>query len=372
MIIAMSKHIPILLLLAIVACSPAPTRAAPCDNLASLKLPNTTITSARVIPAGGFRMPASRRRPSVEIFTAFDRLPAFCRLQAVIAPSSGSHIETEVWLPVTGWNGRFLGTGNGGYAGSVGYPRLGEAVNSGYAGAGTDTGHKGVSTDSRWANGHPERQTDFDYRAIHEMTMLAKAAIDSFYGKPASRSYFSACSNGGRQGLMEAERYPTDYDGIMAGAPAYHYGFQTFVSGRLDAFRDRGGKLVIYHGSADAPDPSVDYYQQLVARMGKQRADTFVRLYIVPGMGHCGSGDAPNDFGQWLRPTATPQNSMLRALEVWVEGGAAPEGIVATQWRSDGDTSSGVLRTRPLCPYPRAARWSGSGNRDDASTYSCN
>ena len=359
-------------LIALVACSPAPTRAAPCDRLASLKLPNTTITSAHVIPAGGFRTPVSRRPPSVEIFTAFDRLPPFCRVQAVISPSRDSHIETEVWLPVTGWNGRFLGVGNGGYAGSIGYSRLGEAVNSGYATSGTDTGHKGDSRDSRWANGHPEKQTDFDYRAIHEMTMLAKAAIDSFYGKPATRSYFSACSNGGRQGLMEAERYPTDYDGIMAGAPAYRYGFHTFVSGQLDAFRDRGGKLVIYHGSADAPDGSVDYYQRLAARMGKQRADTFVRLYIVPGMGHCGSGEAPNDFGQWIRPSATPQSSMLRALETWVEGGAAPEGIVATQWRRDGDTSSGVLRTRPICPYPRQARWSGSGNRDEASNYSCN
>jgi pimeloyl-ACP methyl ester carboxylesterase len=367
----MRKHFPVLLLLAMVACSPAPTRAAPCDSIAKLKLPNTTITSARVVPAGGFRMP-SRRRASVEIFTAFDRLRPFCRVEAVIAPSSDSRIEAEVWLPVTDWNGRFLGVGNGGYAGSISYFRLGEAVNSGYASASTNTGHRGDSRDSRWANGHPEKQIDFDYRAIHEMTMLAKAAINSFYGKPVNRSYFSACSNGGRQGLMEAERYPTDYDGIIAGAPAYHYGFGTFVNGRLDAFRDRGGKLVIYHGSADAPDASVEYYQRLASRMGKARVDDFLRLYVVPGMGHCGSGEAPNDFGQWVRPTATPQNSMLRALEVWVEGGAAPDGIVATQWRSDGDTASGVLRTRPICPYPKRARLIGSGNPNEASRYSCN
>jgi pimeloyl-ACP methyl ester carboxylesterase len=357
-------------MLAVVACSPRPTRADPCDSLAKLDRLNTRIISARVAPAGTFR-PPTPQRSSAEIFNGYARLPAFCRVQATLTPSSDSRIQVEVWLPLTGWNGKFLGVGNGGYAGSIAYPRLGEAMNTGYATASTDTGHQGNMTETSWAKGHPEKRTDFDYRAIHEMTLLAKAAIESFYGKPPTRSYFSSCSNGGRQGLMEAERYPADYDGVMSGAPAFHWGFETFLQGNLDAFVARGGKLVIYHGSKDAPASTIDYYDRLVARMGRKNVDNFARLYIVPGMGHCGSGDVPNDFGQWLRPNADPQHSMLIALERWVETGAAPESIIATQWKIDGDTTSGLVRTRPLCPYPQVARFASAGSRDSAASYTC-
>ena len=361
-----------------IACAaPAPTRADPCDSLAKLNRLNTTITSATVVPAGAFRNPRPQRS-STEIFKSFDKLPAFCRVQATLKGEGGSgkgesdsQIRVEVWLPLTGWNGKYLGLGNGGYAGSIAYPRLGEAINTGYAAASTDTGHEGKSTDTGWAKGHPEKQTDFDYRAIHEMTLMAKAAIESFYGKAPSRSYFASCSNGGRQGLMEAERYPADYDGVMSGAPAFHWGFETFLQGNLDAYAARGGKLVIYHGSNDRPESTIDYYDRLVTRMGRANADAFARLYIVPGMGHCGSGDVPNDFGQWLRPNADSQHSMLIALEQWVEAGVAPTTIVATQWKVDGDTASGLVRTRPLCPYPQQARFAGSGNRDNASSFSC-
>jgi len=351
----------------------APTKAhgATCESLAKLTMANTTITSAAVVPPGAFRLPGGRRRGSVEFFNGFNRLPTFCRVQATLTPSPDSHIEVEVWLPATGWNGKYLGVGNGGFAGSISYFRLGEAVNSGYASASTDTGHKGSSRYSQWANGHPEKQTDFDYRAVHEMTALAKAAIQAFYEKPPGRSYFSSCSNGGRQGLMEAERYPADYDGVMSGAPAMHFGFNTFVSGKLDAFRDRGGKVIIYHGSADRPENSVEYIRQLQSRMGRSAADGFIELYIVPGMGHCGSGEVPNDFGQWVRPSAEPSNSMLKALERWVETGVRPTSVVAVQWTRDGDTTSGVLRTRPLCPYPQQARWNGTSDKNDWRSYSC-
>ena len=330
--------------------------AAPCDSLARLTLPNTTITSARLVPPGAFHLRAGARRPSAEIFTAFDRLPAFCRLQATLTPSPDSHIELEVWLPAAGWNGKYLGVGNGGFAGSISYFRLGEAVNSGYASASTDTGHKGLSRDSQWSVGHPEKQIDFDYRAIHGMTAVAKAAIHAFYGRGADHSYFNACSNGGRQGLMEAERYPSDYDGIMAGAPALHLGFKTFVSGELDTFRDRGGKLIIYHGSADAPQNSIDFFGRLQSRMGRNAVDGFMQLYIVPGMGHCGSGEVPNDFGQWVRTDADPQHSMLKALERWVENGVPPQSVIATQYKEDGNVATGVLRTRLLYPYPKKAQ----------------
>lgn len=320
--------------------------AVSCGDLAKLAVANTTVTSAQLVGRGAFRPPAAGRAPSAETFSAFDRLPPFCRVQAVAAPSPDSHIEIEVWLPASGWNGRLLGAGNGGYGGAISHFRLGEAVNSGYAGASTDTGHKASSSrDSRWAAGHPEKQTDFDHRAVHAMTVLAKAAIRAFYGRPPDRSYFNACSNGGRQGLMEAERYPDDYDGIMAGAPAIDLGFRTFVTGDLDAFRGRGGKLIVYHGGNDAPQPSIDSYQRL------RRARDFAQLYVVPGMGHCGSGDVPNDVGQWLRPGADARHSLLKALERWVEHGVAPDGIIATQYETDGDPASGVLRTTRLSPY---------------------
>ncbi|MGH7604101.1 MAG: tannase/feruloyl esterase family alpha/beta hydrolase [Gemmatimonadaceae bacterium] len=356
----MKSGFPLLSVLALILASTSRASAVPCDSLEKLNLPNTIISRAEIIPPGAFHLPAGARRPSVEMFSAYDRLPSFCRVQAVVAPSQQSHIAIEVWLPLTDWNGKYLGAGNGGYAGSLSYFKLGEAINSGYVGATTDTGHRGRSRDVKWSVGQPEKQTDFDYRAVHEMTVFAKATIRAFYGKPTDRSYFSSCSNGGRQGLMEAERYPDDYDGIMAGAPAYHFGFRSFVSGKLDSFRDRGGKLMIYHGTADAPQNSIDYYRRAVSRMGQKRVDDFMQLYLVPGMGHCGSREVPNDFGQWLRKGADAEHSMLKSLEQWVEKGVAPKSVIATQYNEAGDVSTGVLRTRPLCPYPRKAVWNHS------------
>ena len=322
-----------------------------CESLAKLTLPNTTITNAHMIAAGAFHVPPGGGTAATEFFTAFDRLPAFCRVQATITPSADSHIEVEVWLPESRWNGKYLGVGNGGFGGSFNYYRLGEALNTGYATASTDTGHEGAGSNTQWSVGHPDKQIDFDYRAIHEMTVMAKAAIRSFYGRPPGHSYFNSCSNGGRQGLMEAQRYPADYDGIMAGAPAIRWGFHTFISGDLEAFRDRGGKLIIYHGGADDPESSVNYYRLLVSRMGQKAVDAFLQLYVVPGMRHCGSGAVPNDFGQWVRPDAEPKHSMLKALERWVEKGVPPKSVIATQYNIDGDRTSGVLRTRELYPY---------------------
>ena len=128
---------------------------------------------------------------------------------------------------------------------------------------------------------------------------------------------------------------------------------------------------MIYHGSADNPQNSVDFFKQLQSRMGSTAVDDFVQLYIVPGMGHCGSGEVPNDFGQWVRPNADPEHSMLKALERWVESGVRPTSIIATQWTKDGDAASGVLRTRPLCPYPQLARRIGAGDVNDWRSYSC-
>jgi feruloyl esterase len=147
-------------------------------------------------------------------------LPAFRRVIGVIKPTSDSDIKFEVWLPIEGWNGNFRGVGNGGFAGSISHVDMAIPLARGYAVASTDTGHTGTAEDATWAVGHPEKIIDFGYRAIHEMTVKAKAIIKAYYGRSPKFSYFISCSNGGRQALMEAQRYPEDYDGIIAGAPA--------------------------------------------------------------------------------------------------------------------------------------------------------
>jgi len=148
-------------------------------------------------------------------------LPVFCRLAGSLHPTSDSDIRFEIWLPTSGWNGKFHGVGNGGFAGTINYAGLIDAVKNNYATASTDTGHADtVGTNASWALNHPEKVIDFGYRGIHETALAAKAAIRGFYGEAPKKSYFSSCSNGGRQALMEAQRFPEDYDGIIAGAPA--------------------------------------------------------------------------------------------------------------------------------------------------------
>jgi feruloyl esterase len=197
----------------------APLAAATCDSLAALKLADTTIISAKTNAAGAFAMPASAP-PSHITPTSFKRLPDFCRVEGVIQPSNDSHIEFEVWLPSSGWNGNILGVGNGGFAGSINYSGLADSVLSGYASSSADTGHEAGDVDGQWALGHPEKIVDYGYRAIHETAEKSKSIVDAFYGESAKHSYFSGCSNGGRQALMEAQRYPADYDGLIAGAPS--------------------------------------------------------------------------------------------------------------------------------------------------------
>jgi Tannase and feruloyl esterase len=199
----------------------APAAVADCASLAELKLPHTAVTLAQTVAAGSFVPPDSKPNPrSAE---RFKRLPAFCRVVAHSRPTADSDIEIEVWLPLSNWNGKFQGEGNGGFAGSIGYDHLAGALANGYATAGTDTGHKADGTDANWALGHPEKIVDFGYRGVHEMSTRAKAIAQAFYGIEPRRSYFVACSDGGREALMEAQRFPADYDGILAGAPANYW-----------------------------------------------------------------------------------------------------------------------------------------------------
>jgi feruloyl esterase len=502
-----------------------------CEKLAELKLPTVTITSAESLPAA----PASGAgtRPS----------PARCVVKAVARPTSDSEIKFEVWLPEpAAWNGRYQQAGNGGWAGSIPGPSLATAVQRGYAAAGTDDGHVG-GTGAAWAIGHPEKFIDFGYRAVHETTVHSKAILRAYYGRDAQHNFFVGCSDGGREALMEAQRYPEDFDGIISGAPAYawshgvagfiwneqallkdaasaippaklaavqkasvaacdaldgvkdgliedpracHFdpavitckgpdsndcltapqvtalkqiyagpknprtgkqiypGFSPgteavpgtwswvigavpdrtpqFMFGNtyfgqavyedpqwdfrklnfdsdlefsdqkggsvlnatnpdLRSFRAHGGKLIQYHGWGDvalAPVGSIEYYEQVVAFLGKYpdprntgstKVEDFYRLFMVPGMGHCAGGLGPNSFGNaGPAPVMDADHDIIMALERWVEKGVAPEKIIGTGPVA-GDPSKKL--TRPLCPYPKTARYNGTGDPNDASSFTC-
>jgi feruloyl esterase len=199
----------------LIAAASLSINAATCESLRSLSLPDTTILSATLIPAGPFTpapTPAAPKPQTVQV--PVDA----CRVAGLIKPA----INFEVWMPAAGWNGKFQGIGGGGFAGLIIYGgNFMTALRNGYATASTDTGHN--TPGGSWAMGHPELIVDFAYRAVHEMTVKSKEIVKTFYGNAPSRSYFNGCSTGGRQGLIEAQRFPADYDGIVAGAPANYW-----------------------------------------------------------------------------------------------------------------------------------------------------
>jgi hypothetical protein len=185
---------------------------ADCGALKQLQLPDTTITMAEAVTSGEVSGP--------EIAKPLRELPPSCRVTGILHPSSDSVIRFEVWLPESDWNQRYLGVGNGGFAGSIGYQSLAGNLKRGFATAGSDAGHQATGEDASWAYQHPEKIKDFGWRAVHLTAQRAKDIIKTYYAKPASKSYFDSCSDGGREALMEAQRFPEDYDGILAGAPA--------------------------------------------------------------------------------------------------------------------------------------------------------
>jgi len=482
--------------------------ASTCESLTALRLKNTIITVAEPVAAGAF-MPPGPAGGKGKQSAAFQNLPAFCRVAATLMPAADSEIKIEVWLPESGWNGNLQAVGNGAWAGTISYPAMGTALAAGYATASTDTGHTGGNP-ATFVPGHPEKVIDFSYRAVHEMTVAAKAIIHARYGNNPKYSYWNGCSTGGRQALTEAQRYAADYDGIIAGAaaiytthlqgaqvwsaavvhrdeasyippakyailhdavldacdaldgvkdgvlenpgkcrfdpqvllckaadapscltaaqveaarqiyagPADSHGKQLFpglergsesgwatLSGprpmaladetykflvfndanwnylTFSAERDiatgdkaagtmmnsidpnlkplfsHGGKVLMYHGWADpgiAPRNSVNYYNSVIDKLGKAATANSIRLFMVPGMGHCGGGDGTSTF------------SMIDALSKWVEQGKAPERIEAARVRA-GKTD----RTRPLCPYPQVGVYNGSGSTDESANFSC-
>jgi feruloyl esterase len=184
----------------------------PCTSLATQKLPHTTVTIAQLVEAGPFTPPG--QDATAESTRA---LPAFCRIAATLTPTSDSAIKIEVWMPVSNWNGKFQAVGNGAFNGSIAYPAMMTALSRGYATSSTDTGHTG--NNGIFAAGHPEKVIDFGWRAVHEMTMAAKAIIAAYYESAPKFAYWNGCSAGGRQAMMEAQRFPADFDGVVAGAP---------------------------------------------------------------------------------------------------------------------------------------------------------
>jgi feruloyl esterase len=305
--------------LGVVALAPARLAAQQtCESLTSLPIPKATVTSATAVdppPDLAIDLPAGPAGPAAKLSVS----NAFCRVVAFSAPTSDSHINFEVWLPVSPrWNGKFEAVGNGGFIGQIGYGALAAALNRGYVTASTDTGHAG-GNDESWALGHPEKLIDWSYRAVHEMTVDSKLLISAYYGKPAKLAYWNGCSTGGKQGLTEAQRYPSDYDAILAGAPANyitHLQAQSIYSSWV-ALKDGTNspsyippaKYAILHKAALAACDKNDGVLDGV--IGNPRACTFDPKSI-----QCPSGDAPTCLTAPQVKTA----QMLYAGAKWNDG----------------------------------------------------
>ncbi|WP_158747935.1 tannase/feruloyl esterase family alpha/beta hydrolase [Acidobacterium sp. S8] len=503
-----------------------------CSSLKNVTLSDGKIAATESVAAGTFIPP--NLKPGEKVPALYKNVPVFCRVRATLTPTADSEIKVEVWLPAKGWNGRFRGLGNGGFAGYIAYSGLAAAVTQGYAAASTDTGHS--TEGAQWALGHPEKVIDYGYRAVHLMTEDSKTITKAFYGDAPKRSYFASCSNGGRQALMEAQRFPADYDGIIAGAPANawapmltsglkllqvldgpgyippakipaiskavltkcdaldgvadgvlndprecHFdpsvflckdkesdacltapqvvslkaiyagthddtgklifpgalpgaeegrgGWATWITGSEEgkssgtffvtgyfanmvyddanwssknvnindalklAYEKTGdlldamnpdlkpflshGKLIFYHGWNDpgiSPLNTVNYYNSVVESVGNQTADASLRLYMVPGMQHCGGGPGATVFGQdEAAPRNDPQHDIFAALVHWTEDSSAPANIIATKYLESetGTAKPKIEMTRPLCPYPQSASYAGSGNKKLAGSFTC-
>jgi len=289
--------IAVLALSATLASSPAS-----CESLKTLSLPNTTIVAAEMVAAGPFAQPGRGAAPAPAAAAPEGRgrggpaappqiVPARCRVNAILRPSPDSEIEMEAWLP-DNWNGKFQFVGGGGWAGIISFPAMVSAVQEGYATASTDTGHKGGN--ALFAMNHPEKVVDFAYRAVHETTVQTKALIAKFYDRPARLSYWNGCSTGGRQGLMEAQKFPDDFDAIIAGAPA---NFQTHLhawdlSVAVPALKDPAGAVpaakltMLSEAAVNACDAQDGVKDGLINNPRACKFDPAVLL--------CKNADAPN------------------------------------------------------------------------------
>jgi len=189
---------------------PVALLAQPCGGLLQLGSPTVSITLATIVDSGNFTPAGSAN--------ALHDLPPFCRVAADLKPTPDSDVHIEVWLPTAQWNGKFVAVGSGGWGGTLSYGEMADSLRRGYATSATDDGHSGPS--ASFVIGHPEKLIDFAYRAEHEMTVEAKTLIHAFYGRDPHSSFWNGCSGGGREGLIQASRYPDEFDGIIAGDPA--------------------------------------------------------------------------------------------------------------------------------------------------------
>jgi feruloyl esterase len=281
--------------------------AAACADLArTLKLPHVTITVAEEVPAGQFKLagPAGLGGAPGGNFAG---LPAFCRVAATSKPSADSDIRFEVWMPLSGWNGKYVGGGNGVWAGSIAYGDMTGPLSLGYATAASDVGHQGSPFDGTYLVGHPEKLTDFGHRAVHETAVAAKATIAAFYGSAPKRSLYVSCSTGGRIGLMEAYRYPEDYEAISATAPANQMT-------RLMVMSIWTGAATMKDEVSRVPPPKMQLVQK--AALEACDASDAVKDGIIanppacrfdPAVLQCRSGDAPDCL-------TAPQVTALRAI----------------------------------------------------------
>jgi feruloyl esterase len=218
------------------ALSASAAESATCDGLSTLTLANGTVTLAQVTAAGSFKAPGRGGGGPPGAASQYAALPEFCRVAVTLRPTPNSDIKAEVWLPSAGWNGKLQVVGNGAFAGTISYPALATAIAAGYAAASTDTGHTGASSNT-FAN--EDVVIDFAHRAVHESTVAAKVVVRGLYGEVPKFSYFNGCSTGGRQAMTAAQRYPDDFNGIVAGAPALYGSKQSF------------GQIWIYQAMAD-------------------------------------------------------------------------------------------------------------------------
>ncbi len=279
--------------------TPAASAGTSCVNLAALTIPNVTIKSATAVPAGPFTPPGAAIAGDGQARgPAAMTLPAFCRVEGTARPTSDSDIKFEVWIPpAEAWNGKFEGVGNGGYQGSISYAAMATALRRGYATASTDTGHTG--DDMKFGQGHPEKLVDYGHRAVHVMTESAKLIIRNGAGRFADRSYFVGCSAGGQQALSEAQRYPEDYDGIIAGDPASNRIRQTF--GFLSSWiatHGADGKPVISQPKLALLTKSVVEACDAIDGLKDGILDDPRRCHFDPARLLCpstGSGQAPKD-----------------------------------------------------------------------------
>ena len=265
----------------------SPPQSAACSALAARSLPQTTISTAEAVTTGSLVVPGSSN--------AISDLPPFCRVAGVIAPTSESQIRFELWMPLEGWNGKFAGVGNGGWAGNISFGAIAEQLRRGYATASTNTGHEGAPglNQARFAFDKPEQLIDFAYRSHHETASISKALVQAFYGRPAERAYFVGCSSGGYEGLMEAQRFPTDYDGIVAGAPANNW--TRLMAGDFDGvlavLKEPASNLptsalgLLYRGALAACDRTDGVVDGVV--------DDPRRCAFDPGTLTCAAGNAP-------------------------------------------------------------------------------